>query len=40
MQKHISSYKEVMLNTGLNHGFFYKGRKDWIDPIVEWFGKK
>lgn len=27
---------EVMLNTGLNHGFFYKGRKDWIDPIMEW----
>ena len=39
MQKHISSYQEVMLNTGLSHGFFYKGRRAWIDPIVEWFVK-
>lgn len=39
MQKHISSYKEVELNTGLNHGFFYKGRRVWIDPIIKWFDK-
>ena len=39
MQKHISGYKEVELNTGLSHGFFYKGRKVWIDPIIEWFDK-
>jgi hypothetical protein len=39
MQKHITSYKQVELNTGLNHGFFYKGRKEWIDPIVAWAGK-
>ncbi len=39
MQKRIMSYKQVVLNTGLNHGFFYKGRKEWIDPIVEWARK-
>ena len=33
----VTSSKEVELNTGLSHGFFYKGRKVWIDPIVEWF---
>jgi hypothetical protein len=38
-QKRIASYKQVVLNTGLNHGFFYKGRKAWVDPIVAWFGK-
>jgi hypothetical protein len=38
-QNRIVSYKEVVLNTGLSHGFFYKGRKAWIDPIVEWFDK-
>ncbi len=38
-QNRIASYKEVVLNTGLSHGFFYKGRKAWIDPIVEWFDK-
>lgn len=36
-RKHIRSFKEVKLNTGLSHGFFYKGRKVWIDPIVNWF---
>lgn len=36
-QKHIASYKEVLLNTGLSHGFFYTGRKDWIEPIMKWF---
>jgi hypothetical protein len=39
MQKRIMSYKQVVLNTGLSHGFFYKGRKAWIDPILEWVGK-
>jgi hypothetical protein len=38
-QKKIGPYQEVVLNTGLNHGFFYKGRKAWIDPVVEWFNK-
>jgi hypothetical protein len=33
----VKNYKEVTLNTGLSHGFFYKGRKEWIDPIMEWF---
>lgn len=32
----IKSFKEITLHTGLSHGFFYKGRNEWIDPIVEW----
>jgi hypothetical protein len=39
-QKKISSYKQVELNTGLNHGFFYKGRKEWINPIISWFNSQ
>lgn len=39
MQKRILSYKQIVLNTGLSHGFFYKGRKEWIDPIVECINK-
>ena len=35
-QKHVAGFCEVILNTGLNHGFFYTGRKEWIDPIMEW----
>ena len=34
--KRIKSFKEIELNTGLSHGFFYKGRKVWIEPIVTW----
>ena len=36
-RKYIRSFKEIKLNTGLSHGFFYKGRKVWIDPIINWF---
>lgn len=36
-RKHIATYKEVKLNTGLSHGFIYKGYKEWINPIVKWF---
>ncbi len=36
-RKDISSYKEIKLNTGLSHGFIYKGYTEWIDPIVKWF---
>ena len=39
-RKQVSSYKEVKLNTGLSHGFFYKGSKVWIDPLIKWFAEK
>jgi hypothetical protein len=35
-KKHLKSHTEVLLNTGLSHGFLYKGHKEWIDPIVIW----
>lgn len=36
-RKYISRYTEIKLNTGLSHGFMYKGHREWIDPIVKWF---
>lgn len=39
-RKTLSSYKEIKLNTGLSHGFIYKGHKEWINPIVAWLEKK
>lgn len=39
-RKHLKSFNEITLNTGLSHGFIYKGHKEWIDPVVEWAGKK
>jgi hypothetical protein len=38
-REQLSSFQEIELNTGLSHGFMYKGRKEWIDPIVRWFRK-
>ena len=35
-RNNIKSFTEVKLNTGLSHGFIYKGRREWIDPIVKW----
>jgi hypothetical protein len=35
-RKQLKSHKEITLNTGLSHGFFYKGRAVWIDPIIQW----
>src|SRR6267142_1884721 len=29
----LKSYQEIKLNTGLSHGFIYKGYKEWIDPV-------
>jgi hypothetical protein len=36
-RKQVKNYKEIILTTGLSHGFIYKGYKEWIDPIVKWF---
>lgn len=39
-RKNLTSVKEIMLHTGMSHGFFYKGYRHWIDPVVEWYYKK
>jgi len=39
-RKHLTSVKEITLNTNLSHGFFYKGWKHWIDPIMNWFDQQ
>jgi hypothetical protein len=33
----LKSAKEVILNTGLSHGFIYKGYAAWIRPIMDWY---
>lgn len=33
----ISDFKEIELNTGLSHGFIYKGYAAWLDPLMVWF---
>jgi hypothetical protein len=39
-RKFVKSYQEIKLNTGLSHGFIYKGHKEWIDPVVKWYKSK
>jgi hypothetical protein len=33
-------HKEIMLDTGLSHGFIYKGHQAWIYPLVRWLKEK
>lgn len=28
--------REIVLKTGLGHGVFYKPRKEWLDPVLDW----
>ena len=28
--------REIVLQTGLGHGFLYGPRPEWVDPVVEW----
>jgi pimeloyl-ACP methyl ester carboxylesterase len=28
--------REIVLRTGLKHGFFYRPLPEWLDPVVEW----
>lgn len=39
-QKRLKSYREITLNTGLSHGFIYKGYPAWIDPIIKWLEER
>lgn len=32
-----SRFREIMLDTGLSHGFFYKGYRQWINPMLNWW---
>ena len=32
----INGWKEIEVNTGLNHGFLYRPMKEWVEPTVAW----
>ncbi|MEJ5049404.1 alpha/beta hydrolase [Chryseobacterium culicis] len=36
----IKDFKEIELNTGLNHGFLFKALNDWIVPTKDWISRK
>jgi len=35
----LSHFKEIELNTGLNHGFLFKALDSWISPAKKWVTK-
>ena len=32
----LGGYKEVLVNTGLAHGFLYRPMKEWVEPTIAW----
>jgi len=32
----LKSFKEIILNTGLEHGFLFRALDEWIMPTKEW----
>jgi hypothetical protein len=30
---------EIKLRTGLGHGLFYRPRKDWLEPVIDWINR-
>ncbi|MBE4948410.1 lipase family protein [Chryseobacterium culicis] len=36
----IQDFKEIELNTGLNHGFLFKALNEWIIPVKDWVSRK
>jgi len=36
-RQQVKDFKEITLNTGLNHGFIYKPFAAWVDPVLQWF---
>jgi pimeloyl-ACP methyl ester carboxylesterase len=32
--------REIVLNTGLRHGFLYRPLPEWLDPVVDWTNQK
>ena len=35
----IKAWKEIEVNTGLQHGFLFRPLKEWIEPTIQWAKK-
>ncbi len=40
VRSHLKDFKEIELNTGLNHGFLFKALDEWIAPTKKWVSSK
>ena len=35
----LSSFRELAINTGKEHGAFYLPRDEWIEPLISWINR-
>ena len=35
-----ATFKEIKVKSGLGHSLFYRPRRNWIEPVVEWISQK
>ncbi len=35
----INQFKEIELNTNLNHGFLYQSHNEWLEPCLMWINR-
>lgn len=35
-----ATFKEIKVKNGLGHSLFYRPRRDWFEPVVEWINQK
>ena len=35
----LSSFQEVKIRTGKEHGAFYLPRQEWLDPVLDWINR-
>ena len=35
-----ATFKEIKVKNGLGHSLFYRPRRGWIEPVVEWISQK
>ena len=35
-----TTFNEIKVKNGLSHSLFYRPRRDWLEPIVEWIDQK
>lgn len=38
--KEFSEFKELKINTGKEHGAFYRPIEEWVRPVKDWIGRK
>jgi hypothetical protein len=36
----LASFEELEINTGKEHGAFYKPREEWLQPVFDWIEKR